>query len=84
MKHTALQQIYNVSNQAPGSAAVFPLDKVELRALVSHQDLLSNRDFQNLLTERISRLTEFEKFRPARIRTDLEELIEIIAQELEN
>jgi len=84
MKHTAWQQIYNVSNQEPGTGGEFPGEIVELRALISHQDLLSNREFQNLLTQRIALLTEFEKVRPAQIQTDLEELIEMVVHELEN
>ena len=80
--NTSMQQIYNVAHQQPGTNHTFPGKEVELRALISHRELLSNRDFQNLLTQRISYFTDIIELRPPQIRENLREIIDLIEQEL--
>lgn len=82
-QHSALQQIYNVAEHAPGfPEETFAVKKIELRNLRSHSLLLDDPVFQNLLTRRISRLGMMLNERDKLYVTELRELIALIEGEL--
>ena len=83
--NSSMQQIYNVSNRDPGNpSSIFPGDEVKLRILVSHRNLLSEKHFQNLLSQRIINLTDTLEFRNPQVEPELREIVRLIEQELQN
>jgi hypothetical protein len=77
------QQIYNVSGQTPGyPEESFPIERIEIREMRSHSQLLDDPVFQNLLAMRISRMYSMVNLRDSEYVVDLRELIVLIEQEL--
>jgi hypothetical protein len=85
-----IQQIFSAGDHAPGHPdIVFPGEKVALRESVSHRQLLADRKFQNLLSQRIANLLDIDQFQPelrgtdsASAIKDLHEIIKLLKQEL--
>ena len=86
-----IQQIFSAGDHAPGHPdIVFPGEKVILREIVSHRQLLADRKFQNLLSQRIANLLDIDQFQPELLRgtdsasaiEDLHEIIKLLEQEL--
>lgn len=84
VENASLQQITNVGEQLPGFPEdTFPLEKIELRELRSHSNLLDDPVFQNLLTRRIERMGMMLAARDEGYVPELRELIALIEQELD-
>jgi hypothetical protein len=81
--NSLMQQISNASFQQPGNTGIaWPGERIEVKDPVSHRKLLSDRVFQNLLTQRITWITEMLTFVPIGTRDDLDEIIVLIEREL--
>ena len=81
-EHASLQQIFNVAEFMPGfPVEPFDVQKIELRELRSHSPLLDDPVFQNLLTQRISRMDVLLDTRDEQYVSELRELIAQIEQE---
>ncbi len=82
--NTHLQQIFNADDHAPGfPELVYPEgDEIQLATIASHQELLESREFQNLLSQRVTLLTDISSWIPRFIELDLDETISLLKQEL--
>ena len=84
VENASLQQISNVSEQVPGFPGdPIPLEKIELREVRSHSNLLDDPVFQNLLTRRIERMDVMLDGRDKGYVPKLRELIALVEQELD-
>ena len=82
--NTSFQQIINGAMHQPGnSGIVWPGTEMALKEVVSHRELLSDRYFQNLLSQRISWITEILDFGPRDRQIELDEIVTLIEMELE-
>jgi hypothetical protein len=68
---------------------VFPGEKVELREIISHRQLLADGKFQNLLSQRIAYLLNIDQFQPemgggglGTVTDNLQEILDLLEQEL--
>ena len=66
-KHASLPQINSISGQEPGTSDQFPVHERELRERVSHQFLLQDQEFTNLLQDFEWRLTNVIDWRTTAI-----------------
>jgi hypothetical protein len=57
MHNAELRQIYIASNSTPGLPQTWPIEDVEIDGLVSHADMIHDREFRNIVTERINLLS---------------------------
>jgi hypothetical protein len=82
-ENALFQQIYNVSGQVPGHPEEStPIERIEIREIRSHSQLLDDLVFQNLLARRISRMYSMVNLLDSEYVVDLRELIVLIEQEL--
>lgn len=82
-KNASILQIYNVPSHRPGFPEseypnVFPPNT----SVTSHRELLTNREFQNILIGRVVTLTNIVEWRVSDVQTELREIIGLIETEL--
>ncbi len=89
-EEASVQQIFNAGDHSPGDPdMVFPGEKVELREIISHRQLLADGKFQNLLSQRIAFLLNIDQFQPemgggglGTVTDNLQEILDLLEQEL--
>ena len=82
-RNTSFQQIVNGANVQPGnSGVVWPGPQIRLGDSVSHRSLLSDKYFKNLLSQRITWITEYLEFIPSGTQRELDEIVALIKTEL--
>lgn len=82
-RNSSFQQIVNSANIQPGnSGVVWPGPQIKLRESISHRDLLSDKYFQNLLSQRVTWITEYMDFIPPETQSELDDIVAMIRMEL--
>ena len=86
IKHTVLQQIWNIGQHRPGFPNInFPsILEVPLRETVSHRSLLENREFQSILAQRARSLVDIQMWSSAGVEESVAEVIQLIELELDD
>jgi len=85
LKHTSMVQYFNLESRRPGFPDVtYPYDVIPLKSQISHRDMLMDREFQNLLLQRITTLTNILEWPESQIEKNLKEIVELIEHELAN
>lgn len=82
-KHVSFLQVTNATARKPGfPEQVYPGDWPENSSMISHRELLSNRDFQNILMGRMTTLTNIVEWRDPDVLPQLQKIIELIDTKL--
>ena len=84
MRHLSVPQILGASQTVPGyPSSSFSGYGLKWPSKIDHRPLLGEREFQNVIQERMNRLHEIVEWRPAGIDTDTAEILQIIENELQ-
>jgi hypothetical protein len=81
--HASMQQIKNTAFVQPGTGIEWPGEISHIKEPISHRSLLSDRELLNLLSQRITWITEIIEFVPAGTQGQLDEIIILIERELD-
>jgi hypothetical protein len=81
-RNTSFQQIVNSATIQPGTGVEWPGTQIRMRESISHRGLLSDKYFQNLLSQRITWITEYLDFIPPGTQSELDEIVALIQIEL--
>ena len=83
LKHVSLPQVYLSFQSVPGNpAGTFSGFDITWSKRIDHRPLLEEREFQNIIQERLSRLNDIVVYRPEGIDADSAEILQLIDTDL--
>ena len=84
MRSAELRQIYVASNYTPGfPERSWPIEDVEIDSLISHANMIKDRQFRNIVTERINLLSVILDATDPTLYSDLAKMIDGVGRELQ-